>query len=66
MPTATLGRPNAITIAVRPIADIWLDAPPDHDEKCSIVWHRGRRLVKYINKACPHHAKVPCIREAAG
>ena len=58
-------RHNSITIAVRPITDIWLDAPPEHDERCSVVWTRGRRLVKFISKACPYHGKVKCITERA-
>jgi hypothetical protein len=58
-------RHNGVTIAVRPVNDIWLDTPPEHNELCSIVWTRGRRLVKYISKACPHHGKVKCITEKA-
>lgn len=58
-------RGNSITIAIKPVATIWLDNPPEHDERCCIVWSNGRRLVKFISKACPHHNKVECLTELA-
>lgn len=54
---------NKITMSVRPVNDIYLDGPPDHDELCSIVWNSKGRLVKFINRACPNHKWVKCIIE---
>lgn len=58
-------RHNSITISIKPIKNIFLDGPPEHDERCCIVWANGRRLIKFINKACPYHAKVECLVEKA-
>lgn len=58
-------RQNSIVISIKPIADIYLDGPPEHDERCSIVWTNGRRIVKYISRACPYHCKTKCLVEAA-
>lgn len=58
-------RQNAIKISIKPLANIYLGGPPEHDERCCIVWTPKGRMVKFISRACPYHAKVECLVEQA-
>lgn len=58
-------RQNSIVISIRPLMDIYLDGPPEHDEKCSIVWKGNKRYVKFISRACPYHRFTECLVEQA-